>query len=580
MRIDIFNRAYFVAGILYAFSVVNLLFMHYYISLICGAEDPLTFVEYLENFGGCLLDVCILFLLMMLIVRGNIKRSLLGCYIVMLLWSFSNVLYSRFFGQYIPFSAIGQLGSVADGFMIRCMLGGLSVTDFFYIVSPVAFAVYYRRSSSVSVSRMKMVAVIVLLPVFVFAVDLFANIPYCFSRSDTRNVAYYKFRIFKRYKKQNVIAPVWTNFIRGTVRMFVPELYMSLSDRVLLPDEILRIEKEYENHDCRIGNLSHDRPDIDNIIFIIVESYLSVTSDMRVNGVEVTPYLNRLKHSENVYYNGRVNADMTIGESSDGQFIYMTGLLPLRNNITISAAGRIVLPGLPQVLRAYNAKIRSKMIVPTAPTLWNQREMCAVYGFDRLYSVNDFHGGHGGTLSDEEVFELVASTDKAEKSPFMSVVLTMSMHEPYDMMIETDEIISDSSFPEKYNNYLTACHYTDKCIGKYLEWLKDNGLYDKSLIVIAADHYAHPELLDMKDKVSKDLPLYIINGGIDTGKAWAGACHQLDVYTTILDVLGIDGRWRGLGHTLLSTDYKESVDNDKFEISDMIINGDYFNTGK
>lgn len=80
----------------------------------------------------------------------------------------------------------------------------------------------------------------------------------------------------------------------------------------------------------------------------------------------------------------------------------------------------------------------------------------------------------------------------------------------------------------------------------------------------------------MEGIVKPEIPLYIINGGIDNATAWAGTCNQLDVYTTILDVMGIKGKWRGLGHTLLNKKYQNSVTNKIQEISDLIINSNYF----
>ena len=80
----------------------------------------------------------------------------------------------------------------------------------------------------------------------------------------------------------------------------------------------------------------------------------------------------------------------------------------------------------------------------------------------------------------------------------------------------------------------------------------------------------------MEGIVKPEIPLYIINGGIDNTTAWTGECNQLDVYTTILDVMGIENKWRGLGHTLLNKDYKNSVTEKIHEISDMIIFSDYF----
>ena len=52
----------------------------------------------------------------------------------------------------------------------------------------------------------------------------------------------------------------------------------------------------------------------------------------------------------------------------------------------------------------------------------------------------------------------------------------------------------------------------------------------------------------------------------------------MDVYTTILDIMGIDSEWRGLGHTLLNKNYQNSVTTEIQEVSDLIIYGNYFGT--
>ena len=95
--------------------------------------------------------------------------------------------------------------------------------------------------------------------------------------------------------------------------------------------------------------------------------------------------------------------------------------------------------------------------------------------------------------------------------------------------------------------------------------------------MIAADHHAHPSMFDMKEgDISQELPLYIINGGIYMSKAWTGPCNQLDVYTTLLDMFGVNARWHGLGHTLLKSDYTSSVSDNAQRLSDWIIRGNYF----
>lgn len=53
-------------------------------------------------------------------------------------------------------------------------------------------------------------------------------------------------------------------------------------------------------------------------------------------------------------------------------------------------------------------------------------------------------------------------------------------------------------------------------------------------------------------------------------------CNQLDVYTTILDLLDIEPEWKGLGHTLLQSEYSNSMTNEARRLSEWIIEGNYF----
>lgn len=135
--------------------------------------------------------------------------------------------------------------------------------------------------------------------------------------------------------------------------------------------------------------------------------------------------------------------------------------------------------------------------------------------------------------------------------------------------------IEDDKLPQSYKNYLINCHYFDSQLCQYIETLKAAGKYKNSLIVITSDHDAHPYALGMSNKISTDLPLYIIHGDIDTDIAWKGECNQLDVYTTLIDIFGIRS-FRGLGHTLLRPDYNNSVTPKAIEISDWIIRGNYW----
>lgn len=72
------------------------------------------------------------------------------------------------------------------------------------------------------------------------------------------------------------------------------------------------------------------------------------------------------------------------------------------------------------------------------------------------------------------------------------------------------------------------------------------------------------------------MPLYIINSGIPTSSMYKGSANQLDVYTTILDVLGINNAWLGLGNSLLLNNYESSVNDKTYELSNKILMGNFF----
>jgi lipoteichoic acid synthase len=201
------------------------------------------------------------------------------------------------------------------------------------------------------------------------------------------------------------------------------------------------------------------------------------------------------------------------------------------------------------------------------------------YGIDIMYSKFDcpkeLHGNED--LNDEQVFELAVREQAKAACPFFSLVVTMSMHNPYNKCVEHDFAISDKNYTAEFMNYLVDCHYTDQQIEKYINELKRQGLYDNSVIVITADHHAHAVHLGMAEsRVKKDLPLYIINGGVDNHRAWTGPCNQLDVYTTLLDMYGVCTDWRGLGQTLLKGNYKEYPLDRLYMLSDWIIKSNYF----
>ena len=565
---------------LFLMSVMNLLFLHHYFLQTIGLEVGCFKSSLVDNLIACFLDVSVILLVVWLITFRRLRTSLAITFIITLIWSFCNVFYARFFHQYLNWSSIGQAGNLSDASVINSMLAEFHTVDLFYPIMAVLFIWIYVRSrkKSITINSLK---TMIITWIICAVLGVFVHCLYIFHPH--YGVVYALEKTMFTPEKMDSMWPNWTVFHKGFFRKLVIDQLTRDKEIKLTKEQEQDIEKAYSDHSLRVTKRT--APDnVKNVIFILVESYLSVTSDLVVDGKEITPNMNKLKHDSTVYFNGHMRPNVSIGESADGQFIYMAGLLPLHSEITVSKAKHDTIIGLPEQMKKILPDLKSHTIIPTNPSLWEQQPMTEAYGFDNLYSMIDYEAelkdNNDGFLTDGMIFKYAFLKDDSNTQPFFSLILTMSMHQPYEAFEKHGFEVTDKNLPQRYKNYLNSCHYYDMQIGKYLEDLKSKGLYDNSLIIIVADHDARARYLDMEGKITDDIPIYIINGGFNPSEAWQGECNQLDVYTTILDIMGIDSQWRGLGHTLLNKDYQNSVTSETQEISDLIIYSNYFSARK
>ena len=556
--------------VLFGLCMMNLLIMHYYISTTSRLEWNIGFLSFIDNFVAVIFDVAILFVVFYILTIRNQIATLLSCFIVTWLWSWANVIYSRFFYHYVTFSAMSQADSLFDEGIQSCLVNNIQWIDLYYPICLVSFVcslVKYKakvKNPLANIGAIFLVFIVVNLCCYA----LFRNI-----NPERKKACSFTSGLYSRHFSLSLYShsPSYTSYLRGSIIALIDEIALvQEGTKELSVTEKETINSAINESNSTIGPRGHGEG-VDNIIFILVESYMSFTSDMLVDGREVTPNLNALKHDSIVYYNGQMRDNTTLGASSDGQFIYMTGLLPLRSVVTISKAKKDVLPGLPKKLGK-----ESRMIIPTIVSLWDQEIMCKRYGFDYLYSSYDYPGEHNNNLNDEQVFDLAMQKDKECTSPFFSIILTLNMHKPYINEVDETFQIHDTSISDELRCYLNACHYTDRQIGLYLEHLKASGLYDRSLIIITADH---PVYVPSFGIANKNIPIYIINAPELTNGTWhTGACNQLDVYTTLLDILGIKSDWYGLGFSLFEPEYNSTVTDQKWDISEWILLSDFFNS--
>ena len=555
--------------------MLNLLFMHYFFYFRGLLEWTWMYSEVI-NLCGVVFDVSVLTIIFLFIFGGRLKIAIAITQILTLLWSFVNVMYGKFFFQYMTLSAIGEAHGLGDGLVVNSIMSAFYWYDVYYLFSIIIFLAAYIRTEPYRM-QIKQMLRLLYIPIGSIILVFVAYSSYHFVHPHYRNNwDLYKFRAQEfLYDSVRGGTPNLAHFQTGCVRVILFELYDMLNDMELTEQQRKQIVNYYSDHSLRSTN--HERnPKIKNVIFILLESFLSAPIDLIVDGKEITPFLNSLKQDSDVYYNGKMISDIGCGESGDGQFIYMTGLLPLKYKMTVGQVKDNVLPSLPKVLKEQFGIKTTEIIFPTMPNLWQQAEMNTAYGIDHAYSLNDIVRNDAKHIEDKDIFDFASESLDKSKSPFFSLILSVSTHSPYNKYVGDNLKLTEQSLSSEYKNYLYSCHYLDKQLEQYIYVLKQKQLYDNSLIVIASDHYAHLDMLRMKGRISNYTPLFIIHGGMENIKSWKGEFHQIDTYTTLLDIMGICQPWLGLGYSILSSYYKNSVNSTAEDISRMIIEGNFF----
>ena len=342
----------------------------------------------------------------------------------------------------------------------------------------------------------------------------------------------------------------------------IPYLAFSTYEELLkshtVTDEERAMVQHFINEDCphytdNVYCKTKDR----NLVLIIVESLHSWPIEMKVDGREVTPVLNRLVAGDSVIYAPHVMFQTSHGHSSDAHFIYNTGLLPLRDGVVAVNWGNSSYPSLAEALDGYDCR----EIICTPGVNWNQSVTSRTYGFDSLY-IRD-HLIASGILRRHNGVDDAALTDFASHiipqlhQPFFLEMVTMTMHTPYPPgKVRHSWILDSDTLNAEARGYLNCVNLTDSCIGALIDDVGKMGLSNNTLFAIVSDHTQvylnrvegrHDSIAIPRDW---GIPLIIV--GADTTMRYESVIGQVDVFPTLLDVMGAnDYYWKGLGYSIL-----------------------------
>lgn len=526
-----------------------------------------------------------------------IKRRRTYTFIILWLvavWSFAQLLYYPTYRDVMPFSSFLLVKNVS-GTLIKSTLGAITKKSLMVLLMPLLLHAYHwwlkRHSYSEATQPAKRhwwlfaasIAAFIVLRLIITTSIYLSNRQNYENLHDAFASRYTKFggRHLNYIMHNGVMSYAIFSFINSI------DTGVSDEDRQLAENFVKNNCPTYSDNNYKT---SIERP---NLIFIMVESLNAWAVNLDIDGQPVTPTLNALAADSTNIVCLNVISQAKNGRSSDGKFMYQTGLLPMLDRSVAMEYSNRTFPSIVKALKQRGYK--AVEICGDEPSLWNVENMSVAYGFDELYHQPELKAELEAYdyKIDKVVMEYAAKYLPNIGKSFMAQIFTGVMHSPYDYNFEPATWISVSKqYTPAVRNYLEKTHYFDQQLGIFLENLRRSRLYDNSVIVIASDHSEpvddDPNGRPSLSKNGNECVFIVINSS--HGKQINGPVGQIDIYPTLLDVIDLnDYPWKGLGHSLLRNNIcsaAESTDDtfgtsqllkqqqEAWTVSDILIRGD------
>ena len=130
-----------------------------------------------------------------------------------------------------------------------------------------------------------------------------------------------------------------------------------------------------------------------------------------------------------------------------------------------------------------------------------------------------------------------------------------NLRDPYDLMLTSPP--SRAEVDRDLQQMLLQMQFADLEVGRIVRRLKEDGLFDRSLFIVTADHGAsfipgrsRRILIDANSGWIVPIPLLIKYPGERRARTYLGAVDSRDIAPTILDVLGLDPPVEATGESL------------------------------
>jgi lipoteichoic acid synthase len=505
------------------------------------------------------LSSALLFLGFALLSKNHTKKWMIIIHFLLSFLLYSNIVYYRYFTDFITVPDIVQAFSNAKG-LGSSAASLMYATDIFYFTDTVILIflslTVFKKTSTLKQKTFKLVF-LVALGVFLFNLALAEkDRPHLLSRSFDRN---YLVKYLGAYNF--TILDVLQNIKLTSMRVMA-----SSSD-------ITTVESFRRNHYSSPNPAYFGKAKGMNVIYVSLESFQNFMIDYKMpNGQKVTPFLDSLASDGSTFYFNNFYHQTGQGKTSDAEFLMENSLYPLSSGAAFINKDKNTYQSAPAIL--HQRDYTTAVFHGNYKEFWNRNVMYKQLGYEHFFDAAYYDTSKGNIknfgMKDKPFFQESIPMLEGLKQPFYTKFITLSNHFPFEMDPGDTNFAAGDFGDDIVNNYFQSAHYMDQALKQFFDSLKEDGLYDKSVIILYGDHYGisenHeeamakvlgvPAVTPVINAKLQQVPLFIHVPGVK-----GGIQHQIggeiDVRPTLLHLLGIDTRkYIEFGSDLLSPQHR------------------------
>lgn len=311
-----------------------------------------------------------------------------------------------------------------------------------------------------------------------------------------------------------------------------------------------------------------------NVIYLHLESFQTFLMNYELHGEEVTPFLNSMIHDENTIFFDNFFHQTAQGKTADAEFILENSLYGLPQGSAFTTKSMNTYQAAPAILGQHG--YTSAVFHGNSGSFWNRNEIYKSFGYDHFFDASYFEmkpedlADYG--LMDKPFYEQSQPLLESLPEPFYAKFIPVTHHYPYKLAEELATIEPHDTGSKSVDRYFQTARYADEALEQFFNYLKETGLYDRTIIIMYGDHYGisenhnqamevvlGKEITPFESTSLQRVPLFIrvpgMKGGVN--HEYAG---QIDLLPTLFHLLGIETKdFIHFGTDIFSEDHDDVI---------------------